>query len=191
MPFQNVCPKMKTTLLFLAFVTSLFAGEVPENVRTASPDGAFRVSIAKVGDTNTTRLEIKGKDGKLLFTSPPQIDATAILDFYPDQLRWSPDSKILAIAAGSSKLFQTYLFAWDGTKFQFIAMPKIASGEDNPWIYPVEWRGNHTLHLTFTGPHAGKTDDNGYKGTAVVQVDLQTKTSKKISEKVKRYGPTE
>lgn len=182
---------MKAALLCLSLIASLYAGEVPEDVRTASPDGAFQVIIARVGGTNTTRLEIKGKEGRPLFTSPPQIDGTDILDFYPDHLRWSPDSKILAISAGYSKLFRTYLFAWDGTKFQSIAMPKIASGEDNPWIYPVEWKENHTLHLTISGPHAGKAHDRGYKGTAVVQVDLQTKTSKKISEKVTQDGPNE
>ncbi|TDU64516.1 hypothetical protein EI77_03966 [Prosthecobacter fusiformis] len=183
--------KIRTALLGLSLVASLYAGEVPADVRTTSPDGAFQVSVARVGDTNTTRLEIKDKEGNLLFTSPPQIDGTDILHFYPDHLRWNSDSKILAIAAGFPKLFQTYLFAWDGRKFQSIAMPKIASGEDNPWIYPVEWKGNHTLHLTISGPHAGKAHDRGYNGTAVVQVDLETKTSQKISEKVTHDGPTQ
>ena len=183
--------RMKSILICFTLAASLFAGEASEVVRTASPDGAFQVSIVKVGDTNTRRLEISGKDGKHLFASPPQIDGTDIADFHSDHLRWSPDSRILAISAGHSKLFRTYLFAWDGTRLQQIAMPEIAAGEDNPWINPTEWRENHILHLKISGPHAGKARDSGYEGTAVVQVDLQTKTSKKISEKVKRYGPNE
>ncbi len=180
---------MKSTFISLALAASLFAGEVPEDVRTASPDGVFQVRVVKVGDTNTRRLEITDKAGKPYFTSPPQIDGTDILDFYDDHLRWSPDSRILAISAGYPKLFRTYLFAWDGKTFQQIPMPGIATGEDNPWIYPTEWRGNHTLHLKISGPHAGKARDRGYEGTAVVQVDLQAKTSKKLSEEVKPYGP--
>ena len=182
---------MKSMLISLALAASLFAGEVPEDVRTASPDGAFQVRVVKVADTNTRRLEINQKDGKTVYRSAPQIDGTDILDFYDDHLRWSPDSRILAISAGYSKLFRTYLFAWDGKSFQRIAMPEIAAGEDNPWIYPTEWRDNHTLHLKITGPHAGKARDSGYEGTAVVQVDLQAKTSKKLSEDVKFHEPKE
>jgi hypothetical protein len=182
---------MKSLLISLVLATALFAGEVPEDVRTASPDGVYQVRVVKVADTNTRRLEITQKNGKTLYTSPPQIDGTDILDFYDDHLRWSPDSRMLAISAGYSRLFRTYLFAWDGKTFQQIAMPEIAAGEDNPWIYPTEWRGNHTLHLKISGPHAGKARDSGYEGTAVVQVNLQAKTSKKISEEVKLYGPNE
>lgn len=180
---------MKPMLISLALATSLFAGEVPEDVRTASPNGAFQVRVVKVADTNTRRLEITQKDGKTLYSSPRQIDGTDILDFYDDHLRWSPDSRILAISAGYSKLFRTYLFAWDGKSFHQIAMPEIAAGQDNPWVYPTEWRGNHTLHLKISGPHAGKARDNGYEGTAVVQVDLHAMTSKKLSEEVKPYDP--
>lgn len=181
--------EMKVSLICVTLTASLFAGEVPEDVRTASPDGAFQVNIVKAGDTNTRRLEIIGKGGKRLFVSPPQIDGETICDFYPDHLRWSSDSRILAIAAGYPKLFRTYLFAWDGTSFAQIAMPELAAGEDNPWIYPTEWRQDHTLHLKITGPHAGKARDSGYVGTAVVKVELETNTSKKLSEKVKSYGP--
>ena len=180
---------MKPIFMSLALVSSVFAGEVPEDVRTASPDGMFQVRIVKVADTNTRRLEITQKDGKTLYASPPQIDGADILDFYDDHLRWSPDSRILAISAGYSKLFRTYLFAWDGKSFHPIAMPEIAAGEDNPWIYPTEWRDNHTLHLKISGPHAGKARENGYEGTAVVQVDLQAMTSKKLSEKNKVFVP--
>ena len=182
---------MKYILISLSLATSLFAGEVPEDVRTASPDGVFQVRVVKVGDTNTMRLEITDKAGKRLFTSPPRINRTDILEYYTDHLRWSPDSRIHAISAGYPKLFRTYLFAWDGKTFQQIAMPEIAAGEDNPWIYPTDWRGKHTLHLKISGPHAGKARDSGYMGTAVVQVDLQAKTSKKLSEEVKPYGPNE
>lgn len=170
--------------VYLTLAASLFAGEVPENVRMASPDGAFQVDIVKVGKTNTSRLEISGKDGKRLFASPPQIDGTDINDFHSDLLRWSPDSRILAIAAGYSKLQRTYLFLWDGKNFQQVAMPEIASGYDNPWIYPTEWKENHTLHLKVSGPHAGKAVGDGYEGVAVVQVDLQAKTTKKLLEKI-------
>ena len=182
---------MKAILISLALASSLFAGEVPEDVRTASPDGLFQVRVVKVGDTNTRRLEITQKDGTTLYSSPPQIDGTDILDFYDEHLRWSPDSRILAISAGSSRLFRTYLFAWDGKAFHQLAMPEIAAGEDNPWIYPTEWRDNHILHLKISGPHAGKARENGYEGTAVVQVDLQAMTSKKLSEEVKRREPEE
>lgn len=182
---------MKSILINLALAASLFAGEVPEDVRTASPDGVFQVRVVKVADTNTRRLVITQKDGKTVYSSPPQIDGTDILDFYDDHLRWSPDSRILAISAGYSKLFRTYLFAWDGKAFYRIAMPDIAAGEDNPWIYPTEWRDSHTLHLKISGPHAGKARDGGYEGTAVVQIDLQAMTSKKLSEDLKRYDPKE
>jgi hypothetical protein len=182
---------VKFLLISLALATALFAGEVPEDVRTASPDGVFQVRVVKVADTNTRRLEITHKDGKTLYSSPPQIDGTDIVDFYDDHLRWSPDSRILAISAGYSRLFRTYLFAWDGKAFHQVAMPEIAAGEDNPWIYPTEWRDNHTLHLKISGPHAGKARENGYEGTAVVQVDLQAMTSKKLSEEVKRREPQE
>lgn len=175
-------------LAILALTASLSAGEVPEAVRAASPDGQFRVLVAKVGGTNTRRLEIKGKDGKILFSSPPKIDGTDIHEFYPEHLRWSPDSRVLAISAGFSKLLRTYLFAWDGKGFQQIPMPEIAEGEDNPWIYPTAWKADHTLHLKISGPHAGKAGDSGYEGTAVVQVELQKKVAKKLSEEVKRYG---
>jgi len=174
----------------LALAASL-AGEVPEEVRTASPDGIFQVRVVKVVDTNTRRLEIIQKDGKTRYRSPAQIDGIEILDFYDDHLCWSPDSRILAISAGSSKLFRTYLFAWDGKTFEQITMPEIAAGEDNPWIYPTEWRDNHTLHLKITGPHAGKARDSGYEGTAVVQVDLPAKSAKKLSEEVKSHEPRE
>lgn len=180
---------MKTIFICLTLVATLFGGEVPEEVRKASPDGAFQANIVNVGNTNTRRLEISDKGGKTLFTSPPRIDGTDIIDFYSDHLRWSPDSRILAISAGYPKLFRTCLFAWDGKSFQQIKMPEIAAGEDNPWIYPTEWRGNHTLHLKISGPHSGKARDSGYEGTAVVQVDLQAMTSKKLSEEVKPYGP--
>jgi hypothetical protein len=180
---------MKSMFISLALATSIFAGEVPEDVRTASPNGAFQVRVVKVADTNARRLEITQEDGRTLYSSPPQIDGTDILDFYDDHLRWSPDSRILAISAGYSKLFRTYLFAWDGKTFQQIAMPEIAAGEDNPWIYPAKWRGNHTLHLKISGPHAGQARDNGYEGTAVVRVDLHAMTSKKLSEEVKTYDP--
>jgi hypothetical protein len=182
---------MKTMLTILALTGSLFAGEGPKDVRTASPDGEFQVIVAKVGDTNTRRLEIRGKDGKILFSSPPNIDGTDLLEFYPEHLRWSPDSRLLAISAGYSKLFRTYLFAWDGKGFQQIPMPEIATEEDNPWIYPTDWKANHTLHLKISGPHAGKAGDSGYEGTAVVQVELQKKEAKKLSEEVKRYGANE
>ena len=182
---------MKSTLISFALTASLLAGEVPEKGRTASPDGMFQVRVMKVGETNTRRLEITGKDGKPLFTSPPRIDGNDILDFYSDHLQWSPDSRILAISAGYPKAFRTCLFAWDGKTFQQIAMPDIAAEQDNPWIYPMEWRENHTLHLKISGPHAGKASDSGYEGTAVVQVDLEAKTSKKLSEKVKPYGSNE
>ncbi|WP_009959438.1 hypothetical protein [Verrucomicrobium spinosum] len=175
-------------LAILALTVSLFAEDVPEAARTASPDGEFRVTVAKVANTNTKRLEIRGKEEKILFSSPPRIDGTDILEFYPEHLRWSPDSRILAISAGYSKLFRTCLFAWDGKGFQQIPMPEIAAGEDNPWIYPVAWKAGHILHLKISGPHAGKAGDNGYEGTAVVQVELQKKTVKKLSEEVKRYG---
>lgn len=181
---------MKAALIYLILTSLVFAGEVPEDVRTASPNGAFQISIVKVGDTNTRRLEITDKGGKPLFLSSPQIDGTDILDFYDDHLRWSLDSRILAISAGHPKLFRTYLFAWDGKSFQQVPMPEIADGEDNPWIYPVAWRDNRTLQLKISGPHAGKADGSGYEGTAVVQVDLQSKTTKKISEEVKRHEPT-
>lgn len=181
---------MKSMLISFALAASLFAGEVPEDVRTSSPDGAFQVRVVKVPDTNTRRLEITQKDGKTMYSSPPQIDGTDILDFYDDHLRWSPDSRILAISAGYSKMFCTYLFAWDGKSFHQIAMPEIAEGEDNPWIYPTEWRDNHTLHLKISGPHAGKARDSGYEGTSVVHVDPVAMTSKKLSEEVKRYGST-
>lgn len=171
-------------LMGLTMVASILAGEVPEDVRTASPDGVFQVRVVKKADTNMRRLEIIRKDGNTLYISPPQIDGTDILDFYEDDLRWSPDSRILAISAGYPKLIRTYLFAWDGKSFHQIVMPEIAAGEDNPWIYPAEWRDNHTLHLNISGPHAGKASDNGYEGTALVQVDLQTMTSKKLSENV-------
>lgn len=182
---------MKKTLICITLATSLFAGEVPEDVRTASPDGAFQVAVIKAGDTNTWRLEILGKGGDTLFSSPPQIDGTDILDFYTDHLRWSPDSRVLAISAGSRKLFRTYLFAWNGKGFQRIVMPEIASGEDNPWIYPIEWRENHTLYLEISGPHAGKAMDIGYEGSAVVQVDLQSMTAKKVSEQLKWHEANE
>lgn len=177
------------TLIFTLSSASVFAGEIQEDVRTASPDGVFQVRVVKVGKTNTRRLEITNKDGKTLFTSSPQIDGNYIIDFYSDHLRWSPDSRILAISAGYSKLFRTYLFAWDGKTFQQIVMPEIAAGEDNPWIYPTKWKNSHTLNLKISGPHAGKAHDRGYEGTAVVQVDLQAKKSKKLSEKVKHYAP--
>jgi len=122
------------TLIFTLSSASVFAGEIQEDVRTASP-------------------------------------------------------RILAISAGYSKLFRTYLFAWDGKTFQQIVMPEIAAGEDNPWIYPTKWKNSHTLNLKISGPHAGKAHDRGYEGTAVVQVDLQAKKSKKLSEKVKHYAP--
>jgi hypothetical protein len=176
---------MKFIFIYLTLAVSIFAGELPEDVRMASPDGAFRVDIVRVAKTNTSRLEISGKDGKRLFVSPPQIDGIDIMDFYSDLLRWSPDSRILAIAAGNPKLQRTYLFAWDGKTFQQIAMPEIASGYDNAWIYPTEWKENHTLHLKISGPHAGKAVGDGYEGVAVVQVDLHAKTTKKLSEKVK------
>jgi hypothetical protein len=182
---------MKSLLISLALTIALFAGDVPEDVRTASPDGVFQVRVVKVADTNTRRLEITQKDGRTLYGSPPQIDGTDILDFYDDHLRWSPDSRILAISAGYSRLFRTYLFAWDGNAFHQVAMPEIATEEDNPWIYPTEWRDNHTLHLKISGPHAGKARENGYEGTAVVQVDLQAMTSKKLSEEFKRLEPQE
>lgn len=182
---------MKTTFIYFCLTVSLFAGDVPEDVRAASPDGAFQVIVAKVGGTNTRRLEIKGKDGKILFSSPPKIDGTDLHDYYPEHLRWSPDSRILAISAGSSKLFRTYLFAWDGKGFHQIPMPEIAAGEDNPWIYPIAWKADHTLHLKISGPHAGKASDRGYEGTAVVQVELQKKAAKKLSEEVKRSGGNE
>ncbi len=171
-------------LMSLTIAVSIFAGEVPKVVRTTSPDGVFQVRVVKMADANRRRLEIIRKDGNTLYISPPQIDGTDILDFYEDRLRWSPDSRILAISAGYPKLFRTCLFAWDGKSFHQIAMPEIAEGEDNPWIYPTEWRDNHILHLQISGPHAGRASDNGYEGTAVVQVDLQTMTSKKLSEKV-------
>ena len=182
---------MKSALISFALAASLFAGEVPPDVKTASPDGVFQVRVVPVGETNTMRLEITDKDGKPLFLSPPQIDGSDIAEFYAEHLRWSPDSKILAISAGYPMFFRTFLFAWDGKTFQQIAMPEIAAGEDNPRIYPVEWKGNRTLHLKFSGPYAGKASGDGYKGTAVVQVDLKEKTSKKISEKLKRHGPNE
>jgi hypothetical protein len=181
----------KSPLISFALAASLFAGEVPVDVKTASPDGVFQVRVLEVGKTNTKRLEITNKDGKPLFLSPPQIDGSDIIEFYADHLRWSPDSQILAISAGFPMLLRTYLFAWDGKTFQQIAMPEIAAGEDNPRVYPVEWKGNRTLHLKFSGPHAGKASGGGYKGTAVVQVDLRAKTSKKISEKLKRHVPDE
>ena len=65
---------MKHILMSLSLATSLFAGELPEDMRTASPDGVFLVRVVKVGDTNTKRLEITDKGGKPLFTSPPRID---------------------------------------------------------------------------------------------------------------------
>ena len=63
--------KMKYILISLSLATSLFAGEVPEDVRTASPDGVFQVRVVKVGDTNTMRLEITDKAGKRLFEADP------------------------------------------------------------------------------------------------------------------------
>lgn len=182
---------MKAALISLGLAVQLFAGEIPKDVQTASPDGAFHVSVVKVGDTNTRRLVIKGKDGKILFSSPPQIEVTDILDFYPEHLRWSPDSRILAISAGYPKLFRTYLFAWNSREFRQIAMPEIAAGEDNPWIYPTEWRDSHTLHLKISGPHAGKARNCGYVGSAVVRIDLQTNTAKLLSEEMKRCGSEE
>ncbi|MDB6069099.1 MAG: hypothetical protein JWL81_270 [Verrucomicrobiales bacterium] len=181
---------MKITLTYFILATAtLFAGEVSKNLRKDSPDGAFKVSLIKVGETNTRRLEIADKNGKAVFTSGLQIDGTDVLDFYADHLLWSPDSKILAISAGYPKLFRTYLFAWDGKGFQHITMPNIAAGEDNPWIYPTEWSENHILQLKISGPHAGQALVSGYDGTAVVQVDLQAKTSRRISEKVERNNP--
>lgn len=187
--FRHPVIKMKAKLLCLVLSTSLFAGETPEDVRTASPDGAFRVTVTEVEGSNTKQLKIIGKDGKILFTAPPVIDGMDILEFYDEHLRWSPDSRVLAISAGYGKLFRTCLFAWDGKSFQPISMPEIASGYDNFWIYPVEWKTGHTLHLKISGPHAGKASDSGYEGTAVVKVDVHTKMAKKLLEEVREYGP--
>ena len=175
-------------LLLIALVGSVaLAGEVPEDVRTGSADGAFLVNVVKVGETGTRRLEIASSGGKVLFTSPPQIDGIEILDFYPEHLRWSPDSRILAISAGHPKLFRTYLFAWDGMRFRQIPMPAIAADEDNPWIYPTDWKEGHRLHLRISGPHAGKASDTGYKGATVIEVDLGTMTATKVEETIERY----
>jgi hypothetical protein len=182
---------MKTLLIYLSLAASLIAGEVPELVPTAAPNGAFYLSFVEVGETNTQRLEIKDKDGKVVFSSPPQINGDDISRFFPEHLRWSPDSKLLAISAGHAKYFKTYLFAWNGTGFQQVRLPEIAAGMDNPWIFPVGWKEDHILNLEMSGPHAGKAEDRGYEGRAAVQVDLKTKTCKKLSEEVKHYDADE
>jgi hypothetical protein len=175
---------MRAALILVAFSVSVLGGELPEDLRTASPNEQFRVRVVKVGDTRTRKLELRSLKGKLLYSSPSQIDGTDVLDFFPEHLRWSADSKVLAIAGGYSRNIQTYLFAWDGARFQQISLPALAADYDNPWIVPVEWKG-HSLSLKISGPHAGKARDYGYSGTATIAVDLTRKSATKIAERIK------
>jgi hypothetical protein len=154
-------------------------------LRTGSPNEQFRVHIVKVGDPNTRKLELRTPDGKLLYASTPQIDGTEVLDYLPEHLRWSPDSKVLAIAGGYSRNLKTYLFAWDGTTFQQISLPTLAAGYDNPWIVPTEWKPDYRFSLKVTGPDAGKARDNGYSGTAIIAVDLARKTATTVEEHIR------
>lgn len=154
-------------------------------MRTDSPDGQYGVHIVKAGDTNARKLEIRTQSGKTLYSSPPQIDGVDILDFFPEHLRWSPDSKVLAIAGGYSRNIETYLFAWNGSHFEQVKVPTIAANYDNPWIVPVQWKPGHQLLLKITGPHAGKAREDGYSGTATIAVDFSRKVATKIEERVK------
>ena len=175
---------MRAAIFYAALSIAALAGDPPEDVRTGSPDGQFRVGVAAVGDTNTRRLEIRTPSGKLLYSSPSSLNGTDILDFYPEHLRWSPDSKILAIAAGYPKHFRTYLFVWDGSRFQHVTAPPLAADHDNPWIVPTSWEAGHKLTLKITGPHAGKATEGGYSGTATITVDAANKKAKTLNEHV-------
>ncbi len=176
---------MRAAFFFAAFNAVVLAGELPEDLRTGSPNEQFRVRVVSVGDTNTRKLELRTPSGTLLYSSPSQIDGTDVLDYFPEHLRWSPDSKVLAIAGGYSRNIQTYLFAWDGMTFHQISLPTLAADYDNPWIVPIEWKPGHRLSLKITGPHAGKARDNGYSGTAIIAVDLARKTATKLEERIK------
>jgi hypothetical protein len=135
--------------------------------------------------TNEKRLELRTAAGELLYMAPRRIDGVDVTEFYSYHVRWSQDSKLLAIAGGFPKLTYTYLFAWDGARFEQISMPLLAVGYDNPWIVPEEWLPDHRLKLRITGPHAGKARDGGYAGTATIAVDLAQKTTSKIKERIK------
>ncbi len=175
---------MRAAIFYAALSTADIAGDPPEDVRTGSPDGRFRVAVAAVGDTKTRRLEIRTPSGKLLYSSPPRLYGTHILEFYPRHLRWSPDSKILAIAAGYPKHFRTYLFLWDGSRFLPVAPPPLAADYDNPWIVPTGWNSGHRLSLKITGPHVGKATEGGYTGTATIAVDAASKEAKTLNERI-------
>lgn len=176
---------MRLIVCLLALACWLRAGDLPEKPQTGSPNGAFKVEVVQ-SDRHTQRMEIRDARGKLLFTSPANL---GVIEFYPDHLRWSPDSKVLAVSAGYSKLYLTYLFAWNGETFESIPMPEIAEHHDNIGLTPLKWTDARTLKLGFSGPHAGKAKGYGYHGTASVEVDLAKKTAKKLNEQIHYSEP--
>jgi hypothetical protein len=178
---------MKQLIIAFASALCLHAAEPADKPATTSPDGRFLVSAPEIGDTKTQRLEIHSAEGKLLYSSPADLkdlSKSKVIQFYPERLKWSDDSKVLAIPAGFPRLFETFLFAWNGSGFDPIPMPPLAAGRDNIGIEPVAWQAGHQLTLKITGPHAGKADHTSYSGSAVVEVDLAKKTARKISEKI-------
>ena len=178
---------MRAAIVYTALSLAAPAGDPPEDPRTGSPDAQFRIGVAAVGNTNMRRLEIRTASGKVLHSSPPSLDGTDIPDFSPEHLRWSPDSKIPAIAAGYSKHIRTYLFVWDGSRSHHVSAPPLAADYDNPWIVPTGRPAGHRLSLKITGPHAGKATGGGYSGTATIMLDPASKKAKPINEHVENY----
>jgi hypothetical protein len=188
-PYQgimSIAPSLnKAAILACALARSAMADDSISPPPVTSPNGQFQAHIIKVGETHTSRVEIRSKDGNLVYTSPPQIDGTDVIEFYPQHLRWNAESKILAAAGGYPKHIRTYLFTWDGSRFEAIKMPALAAGYDNPSIIPAAWTSPRQLSLKISGPYAGKTQSHHYSGTAEIQIDVSRKAARTIQETIK------
>ncbi|MES2568478.1 MAG: hypothetical protein V4710_00300 [Verrucomicrobiota bacterium] len=176
-------------ILLFGFLTSLRAEESSYGRRwVASPDHRYLLTFISEDEAHPQVFTIQDAHGKTLLTSLDYPELHGVFTYATDRVLWSPDSQVVAVAAGSPHFMVTYIFARSGDTFVLVPAPGLAKDFANYFILPVKWLKNRTLHVEISGPYGGKADKREYRGEARLKVTLNPLKCEKRFEHI-QYKP--
>jgi hypothetical protein len=156
-----------------------------EERRVRSPNGRFEAVIGPEPPPAVTIWEV---GGTCLFSGRDMPEFRFAFHFYPQHFLWSPDSKLVAIAAGFDRHIRTYVISVESGGCVHIPLPWLAEGYYHPWILPDEWITKNILRLAISGPHGRDDTVAYYRGEAKLHLTPKPPGCELLSQRIEELG---
>jgi hypothetical protein len=152
-----------------------------------SPNASYVLAFTDSDAGSPCAFTIKTAAGEQIFDSRRCDELREVITFKTEFVRWSPDSKIVAVASDEGKIGFTYVLGLGGQGFQLLDTPLSGEGYDNPYIVPIRWLSGRRLVVETTGPHAGKNIPSGYRGRATIRYSLNPSRCEIVYKHIREF----